>query len=394
MSLFFRRDLDWGDVYPGWSGAAFSGGTPKPLRLVPVYAAVSQIADLFSTLPQHRYKGEAGRRAKLGLPQWLVKPDPRVDVFAWRYQFVTSLKLRGNAYGLVLGDTRNPVGVRWLHPDAVRVDESDPTGPRYYVNGASEPLTRHSQGGQIVHVAEFVQPGSVVGLSPIAQFKQVFDTATYALSYGREWFEKSAVPSALLTAKRTLKPGQAREAKQMFREAVADGGPVTLDSEWDYTKLTVTPDEAQFLQTIKASATLIANIFRVPPEDIGGEAGNSRTYGNREADAERFNVRTMLPLVTRYELALSELLPEPEFIKLNLDALTRPNLLERSRANTENLRNGTLTLAEARANEDRPMLTAEEIEQWQQWYATTKSESESYTESIANSVSEAITKEA
>lgn len=391
MSLFFKRDLEWGDVYPGWG--AGSSVRSKPMRLVPVYAAVSQIADLFSTLPQHRYRGEAGKRVKLDLPRWLVKPDPRVDVFAWRYQFVTSIKLRGNAYGLVLGDSLTPAGVRWLHPDAVDVDESDPTGPRYYVNGHPEPLTRHSQGGQIVHIAEFVQPGSVVGLSPIAQFRQVFETAGYALDYGRDWFEKSAVPSALLTSKTRLKPGQAREAKQLFIESVADG-LVTLDSEWDYTKLTVAPEEAQFLQTIKASATLIANIFRVPPEDIGGEAGSSRTYGNREADAERFNVRTMLPLVTRFELGISELLAEGEFVKLNLDALTRPNLLERSRANTENLRNGTLTLPEARANEDRSMLTAQEIEQWQEWYATRKSSSETVAETVSQSVSEAITKEA
>jgi phage portal protein BeeE len=133
-------------------------------------------------------------------------------------------------------------------------------------------------------------------------------------------------------AKRALKPGQAAEAKALFRQSVADGGPVTLDMDWEYTKLTVSPDEAQFLATIKATATQIANIFRVSPEDIGGSAGDSRTYGNREADAERFNVRTMLPLVTRYELAMGELLRPDEYLKLNMDVLSRPNLLERSRA--------------------------------------------------------------
>ena len=131
-------------------------------------------------------------------------------------------------------------------------------------------------------------------------------------------------------------------------------------------------------------------IFRVPPEDIGGEAASSRTYGNREADAERFNVRKMLPHVTRYEGAINELLPDGQFVKLAMDALTRPNTLDRSRNTTEQLRNGTLTLAEARALEDRAPLTEQQIEEWQQWYSTTKSESES----LAESISTAITKEA
>jgi len=383
MSLFFKRDVGWSDVFAGFTGTPSRGAAGRALRLVPVYAAVSQIADQFATLPQHHYVGEAGERRRVALPQWLANPDRRVNVFSWRYQFVTSLKLRGNAYGLVLGDPANPLGVRWLHPDSVSVDETDPTGPRFFVSGMGEPLTLHSQGGRMLHVPEFVQPGSILGLSPIAQFRQVFETAEFAGQYGRDWFEKSAVPASLLMSKQRLSPGQASEAKRMFRESVADGGPVTLDAGWDYEKLTVAPDEAQFLQTIKASATLIANIFRVPPEDIGGEVANSRTYGNREADAERFNVRTMLPLVTRYELAVGELLPAGHYLKLNMDVLSRPNLLERSRANTENLRNGTLTLGEARANEDRAPLTDEQVEQWQQWFATTKSQSESDATSTA-----------
>lgn len=390
MSLFFKRDLEWGDVFPGWApGSSFRSRNVKALRIVSVYGAVSLIADLFATLPQSRYRDDAGRHTKLALPAWLMKPDPRIDVFGWRYQYVTSLKLRGNAYGLVLGSSINPLGVRWLHPDSVRVDETDPTGPRYYVAGSSEPMTLYSQGGQIIHVAEFVQPGSVVGLSPIAQFQKVFETAGYAIEYGHDWFEKSAIPASLLTSKKQLKPGQAAEAKTLFRAAVADGGPVTLDMEWDYKALTIAPNEAQFLETIKASATLIATIFRVAPEDVGGETGSSKTYGNRQDDAERFNVRTMLPLVVRYELAMKTLLAESEFIKLNLDALNRPNLLERTRANFEALRSGQIFHDEMRALEDRPPATAAQVKFWQENYQTQKSASES----ISEAVSESITKE-
>jgi HK97 family phage portal protein len=375
MSVLFQRArIGWGDIYTGWSpGSGFIDGSPRALRLVPVYSAVSLIADMFAVLPQYRYTGLGTSKVQLPLPKWLVKPDPRVDVFAWKYQFVTSLKLRGNAYGLVLGPGNGgQLGVRWLHPDAVSIDETDPSGPRFWVNGAPEALTLYSQGGQIVHIAEFVQPGSIRGLSPIQVFREVFETGRLANEYGHDWFENGGIPAALLLSKNRLKPGQAGEAKDLFKKSVAQDGLVTLDADWDYKSLTVAPNEAQFLETIKANATMIANIFRVTPEDIGGSSGDSKTYGNRQDDDERFKVRTMLPLATRYETAFSDLLPEAESIKLDLDAWTRPNLLDRAKADTERLKNGTLALEEARAAVDKPPLTKAQVDFWQENFATAK----------------------
>lgn len=391
MSLLFKRDINWDDVYSEWGrGSSFVNGSPRAVRIVAVYAAVSLIADMFSTLPQNRFRGDGANKTLMPLPQWLVKPDPRIDVFGWKYQFVTSLKLRGNAYGLVLESNGNPIGIRWLHPDAVSVDETDVSGPKYYVGEpgvSSKPFTLYTQGGQLIHIAEFVQPGSVKGLSPIAMFKQVFETAEYAMEYGHDWFEKAAIPASLLTAKGRLKPGQAAEAKKLFRAAVEDGGPVTLDAEWDYKTLTIAPNEAQFLETIKASATLIANIFRVTPEDIGGSSGDSKTYGNRQDDDERFKQRTLLPLGTRYETAMSDLLPAPQVVKLDLDAWIRPNQLDRARVNSEKLRNGTLTLPEARAAEDKPPLSEADVEFWQDNYQVAKTSAESISESVSESIS-------
>lgn len=384
MSLT-RRDLNWDDVLPAWGPSSSWRGDARALRLVPVYSAVSFIADTFSMIPQYRYRQEGSVRHRMDLPVWLSKPDSRMQPMAWRYQFATSLKLRGNAYGLVLGSSLTPLGIRWLHPDSVRVDESDPSGPQFYIGGSTQPQTLWSQGGQMIHVAEFVQPGSIVGLSPIAQFKQVWETAHHAVAYGHDWFEKSGVPAALLMAKSRLKPGDAAEARKLFKEAAADG-LVTLDQDWDYKQLTVTAEEAQFLQTIKASATMIANIFRVPPEDVGGEVGSSRSYGNREADAERFNLRTMQPLGFRYIEAMTELLPRPQFIGLDFDVLTRPSLLDLVRARSEQLRTGQLFHDEMRSESNRPPATKEQIAFWRENYQTQKTMSESISESITDAI--------
>lgn len=391
MSAFVRaekREISWEDVY-GVGSIRHYGGRTKALQLAAVYAAVSLTADMFSTLPQHFYEKTGSTRRPIDAPSWVLRPAPGLSPIEWRYQYSTSLQLRGNAYGLVISARGRIQGVQWLHPDSVEPISTD-AGPRYRLNGGGDLESPYSQGGRIIHVREFIEPGSIKGLSPIRQFARDFELGHNAAEFGRRFFEAGGTPTALLTSKTPrLSEETAREAKKLFMDSVKDGGVVTVPGDWDYKKLSIDPAEAQFLATIKANATIVGVIFRVPPEEIGGEAGNSRTYGNREADAERFNVRKMLPHVARYEGAIGELLPPGQFVKLSMDALTRPNLIDRVKITTERLRNGSITLHEVRALEDMPPLTPQEIEEWQQWYSTTKSESES----LAESISTAITKE-
>lgn len=375
MSLYHKRD--WTNpTVSGWLGAFIGPGrNTTALRLVPVYASVALIADMFSSLPLDVFTKSGGERREVDAPAWLRSPDPRISEFEWRYQYTVSMKLRGNAYGLVVGSLLDPVGLVWLNPDKVTVDETNPERPVYRVGSAQ--YEQFSQGGRIVHVREFLQPGTVKGLSPIENFARDFEVGNAAREFGARFFRSSEAPTSLLSAKTRLKEGDATKARDAFRDAVSEGGPVVLDLEWDYKRLAVSPQEAQFLETIKANATTIATIFRVQPEDVGGEVANSRTYANREADAERFNVRTMLPHVTKFEQALNPLLRAQSFVRLNMDVLARPNLLERIRANSEALRTGQIFHDEMRRLEDRPPATAEQIAFWQENYQTFKSEAES-----------------
>jgi len=385
VSLFVReerRDLTWGDVW--------GDNSPPPLgpsgvtKLAPVYGAVSLIADLFSSVPSSVLKETVDGDEPVATPDLLLDPDPYIEEMDWRYQFAVSLKLRGNAYGLTDPGRRF---LRWLHPDWVSVDESNPLKPRYYVAGYGEQIPVR-RGGNLVHAREFIQPGSVKGLSPIAHFMSTFDVAQLAQEYGRRWFKKSSMPPSVLTTDAKLDSDRLREARDDFVEATKDGLPVALPGGWDWKKITVTPEEAQFLSTIEASATTIATIFRVPAEDIGGKAGNSRTYSNREMDQELFNIRTLLPLGQRFAGAIRPLLPDGQKVSLFWDFLAQPGQLESARADSEELRNGTLTLDAARRRKGRKPLTQAEIDQWQQWYATTKSENESFATSVALAVKE------
>lgn len=381
MSLFTReetRDITSADVWGSYGGSAYLG-SKGVTQLASVYGAVSLIADLFSMVPASVEQELAnGEREPVRTPDVIRKPNPHVSLSSWRYQYVVSCKLRGNAYGLTDPGRRY---IWWLHPDWVVVNETNPLKPVYYVNGKETPTV--GEGGSLIHIREFVQPGSVLGLSPIANFAATFDRAALALNFGRQWFKNSAVPPAILQTTNTRLDGvKLREFRDDFITATAEGKPVALPGEWSWSKVSITPEEAQFLQTIEATATEIATIFRVAPEDIGGKAGNSRTYSNREMDAELFNVRTLMPVGTRLGEGLEEILPTGQRVVFDYDVLAQPGALERARADSEELRNGTLTGPEARRRRGRKPMTAAEIDDWQSHYTTTKTVSESIAESI------------
>ncbi|MDY7528459.1 MULTISPECIES: phage portal protein [unclassified Cryobacterium] len=378
-----KRALDIPEWFNDEQRARENAAGDNALRVIPVYAAVSLIADLLASLNVAVYASAGAGRKRVEPPAWFLRPDPRISRFDWLHQLAVSLLLRGNAYGIVHKNAFGISQVIWQHPDTVTVDEAG-HWPQYWVGSFN--TTLYEQGGQMLHIRAFVSPGSVKGLSPIGTFRARFETWMDAAGYGADWFKNSAVPASILQNKTgNLKPGQAEEVKAKWKASTTKREPVVLDQHWDWTKVSVTPEEAQFLQTIKATASQIATIFRVDPEDVGGETAGSLTYSTRESNQTRFNIRTLTPWTVRFKNGLDPLFPAGQSVTFDLDALARPNLLELRRANTEALHSGERTLAEIRAEGDREMLTEQEVADWQAWYATRRSASESTSESTSTS---------
>lgn len=370
MSLFFRgaeqRAITTDDVPWSHGGASLLPNTAEQaLRLIPVYAAVSSIADSIATLPLKAYR-DTGTGPQLANPQPPLITAPcvtgtRVD---WIVQAIASLLLRGNAYGLIVDHDRAfwPKKIQWLNPAAITVDESS-TPPVYRHNGRVVPNE------VIVHVPAFVLPGSIVGLSPVSLFRLQITKGLTAEKYANDFFDRGIMPPGVLknTAK-TLGPGEAEIAKRRFKASVEGRDIFVTGSDWSWDALTIPKDDAVFLETIKATATQIAAIYRVAPEDIGGQTASSLTYQTLEMNEIKRAQRTLLPWTARLEAVLRTLLPGDLYAKFNLDATARADLKSRMEAHEIALRNGIETNDEARAKEERPPLTDEQKSDWLTYY--------------------------
>lgn len=379
MSLFFGSEQrSAGGLLAGMGGEGFAsdaplggGGMKRALRVVPVYSATSLIADSLAVTPVAAYQRTAngGRISPPGQPGLVTNPNPnqlgtRVD---WLHQAITSLKLRGNAYGTVIDwDAYGVSKVQWLHPDSVYVDESGPL-PDYYHNG------KKLERAAVVHIADYVLPGSVVGLSPIEQFAAQLDMAHSAQAFGTNVYRRSGVPSGhLKNTSKTLSPLESSVVKSRFKSAVAGGDVFVSGNDWDYNKLGLTMADVQFLESIKATANQIAAIYKVPPEEIGGDSGSSLKYTTEELNQQKFIRRALQPTAVRLEHHLNRLLNDGLYVKFNLNANARGELTKRMEAYKTGLQIGAYTLEQVREFEDFEMLTDREIEQWQTWFGNVK----------------------
>jgi HK97 family phage portal protein len=222
----------------------------------------------------------------------------------------------------------------------------------------------------VVHIPWYPQLGSVVGLSPVAAFKATIETGLHAVDYGRNWFRNGSVPSGHLKyAQGKLTPDQSAYVKSRFKAAVADNDIFVSGNDWSWENLSVKPEEAQFLQTIKAGANQIAAIYKVNPEDIGGEAGSSLTYSTVELNQIKYQTRALQPIFTRLETHISRLMPNFQYAKFNPDAIIRVDIKTRMEAHEIALRTGMETQAEGRALEDKAPLTAAEFKAWKENYS-------------------------
>lgn len=351
-----QRTITYQDVWGSgrdalWGGRAASIDTA--LTLVPVFAATRLLADSIASLPLQTFRQVDDVRLRVTDPQMVADPTGYGTVYDWVHRAVTSLALRGNAFGLITDVARDgsPARIEWLNPDEVTL-ETDRTDvpPVWYWRG------RRVESSMLVHVPGYTLPGRVLGMSPIKAYQLTVETGLGAQQFGADWFAGGTVPAGVLETDQAVNEEQADAVKRRFKQAASGRDTVVLGAGTTYKPISVPADESQFLATMRATAGQIAAIYGIPPEMIGGESGNSLTYANTEQQAINFVTYTLRPWLVRLEAALSRLLPDRLFVRFNIDSIIRADLKTRYEAHHFALTDGWLNRDEVRLLENRAPL--------------------------------------
>ncbi|MFE0142185.1 phage portal protein [[Kitasatospora] papulosa] len=346
--------VPWGSGGPG-NGEQVSA--TRALTLIPVFASVRLIADNVAAMPLQLFRRDGSDRQPVSyVPDLFWKPDVQGDLFTWLHKCVLSMALRGNAYGLITQrDTLGyPTMVEWLNPDDVWVDEENPVKPVYYWQG------RFVEADRIVHIPWVVLPGKVVGLSPVALFAQTIGAGLMVTEYGRSWFTNGGTPPAVLkNSQKIVTQDESEEISNRLSSRMRSRKPLVIGSDWDFEALKVSPEESQFIESMRLNASQVAAIYGVPPEKVGGETGGSLTYSTVEMNSLDLINTTLRPWLVRLEGAFTRLMPGREFVRFNVDAMLRTSVLDRYTAHGMALQQRWRSRNEIRAIENLSPLPPE-----------------------------------
>lgn len=318
------------------------------LGLVPVFAATRLISDSVASLPLQAFRKSGDARQSVTLPMVLDNPDPAGTRMQWLQRCMMSLLLRGNAYGLKSGFdvAGTPKTITWLDPDKVRHESG-----MWLYEGREVPAE------QMFHIPALVLPGCTLGVSPLAACRSTVTAGVQTQRFMADWFSNKAIPGMTFTnGEKTLTSEESAAVKDRLKGTLRAGDPFVLGKDWKLDVITLPADDAGFVASAKLNATQVASIYGVPPEMIGGEAAGSLTYSTVELNQIQFLTNTLRPWLVRLESAFSDLLPKPQYVRFNADAMIRADTKTRWEVHQIARVIGAENVDEIRALEELPPL--------------------------------------
>jgi HK97 family phage portal protein len=333
------------------------------LRLAPVLAAGRLLAATISSVPLCVYRQMGDQTQRLPVPGLFTKPCAQGTLHDWVFRSVTSLAYRGNAVGVVTARDylEYPSQIEWLDPSMVTCEDrlqlmpmGDPgsfTNPKWYYLGEKLPSE------DVVHIPWFQLPGHVWGLSPIGAYAVTVSTGLSAQRFSDDWFRSGGVPPGRFqNSQQTVQQDDANVIKRRLVQAIRSHEPIVYGKDWTYEPFAVSPQEAQFVQTMRLTASQIAAIYGIPPEMIGGETGGSMSYSSPEQRQIELVQFSLLPWLSLLESHLSALLPRGQFVKFDSDVLIRADLKTRFEVHEKKRLIGFDNIDGIRAQENEPPL--------------------------------------
>ena len=381
--LFRARDKPQnktvGSIFSFMMGGSTSGKSVterSSMQMTAVYACVRILSEAIAGLPLHlyRYKEDGGKEQAVDNNLYRLlhdEPNPEMTSFVFRETLMTHLLLWGNAYAQIIRNGKGEVIALYpLMPNKMSVDR-DEKGQLYYTysraNEEAATMTGNTvilKPSDVLHIPGLGFDG-LVGYSPIAMAKNAIGMAIACEEFGAKFFANGAAPSGVLEHPGTIKdPAKVRDSwNSTFGGSANSGKVAVLEEGMKYTPISISPEQAQFLETRKFQINEIARIFRVPPHMVGDLEKSS--FSNIEQQSLEFVKYTLEPWVVRWEQALSRALlsitEKPTyFFKFNLEGLLRGDYQSRMNGYAIARQNGWMSANDIRELENQDRIPAEE----------------------------------
>lgn len=344
----------------GNSDAGVNINAKNAMQITTVFNCVRVLSEGVGMLPLNIFKTTGNNKVKAEshrLHRLMVDgPNDYMTAQEFKELVVAHLAYRGNHYSwknIVNGELRELLP---LSPDSVKPKFSEGWSVAYDVT-FPDGTTRELKEGEIFHVRLFTLDG-LNGLSPIQQNKNSLGLARATEKHGSKLFVNAARPHGGFSTDSKLTDDQFKRLKNQFDNVSGDNQlkPLILEGGLKWLTVTMSNEDAQFLETRKYQRSEICGIFRVPPHMVGDL--ENATFSNIEHQGLSFVQHSLMPYLTRIESRISKSLIKPSERrnlqpKFNANALLRGDMAARAEFYTKMVQNGALSPNEIRELEDR-----------------------------------------
>lgn len=326
-----------------------------------VHACVQLIAETTASLPLSVYRrtSDGGREIDSEHPLHRVlhdQPNSMQTAMEFREQLVAAVLLTGNGYAKIATDLRGQVtGLEPLHPGYMTIGQLPNGRLRYKYQdpaGRSEVLLQED----VLHV-RYRSVDGITGLSPLTIARETIGIALAHQETEGNMHRNGVRLSGVLTVpglvpdKRKLR----QEWATLYRGTGRAGHTAVLEKGMDYKTISLSPADAQFVDSRKLNLEDIARIFRVPPPSIG--ILDKATYSNISEQSRSLVMHTLRPWLVRLEQAMNTALLSPEgqrthFVEHNFEGLLRGSQKERFESYAVGRQWGWLSTNEVRSKEN------------------------------------------
>lgn len=277
---------------------------------------------------------------------------------------VAHLALWGNGFlrKYKAADRRRLVELVPIHPARVRVEVVDGAqvgSPRPYVKQfivdgkVDEPFTEDD----ILHIPGLSMDG-VRGVSVIGRQRRVFELANNAEHMADQFYRQGMLLQGFISTEKELAEESATILKDRWRAKLSgiDNAHEVgiLDNGAKFERLSMSPSDAQFLETRKFSTTEIARLFGVPGWMVNDQEKSTSWGSGMEQQFTAFVMLTLKPYMQRIEQRITREILDPtsEKAEFKVEGLLRGDSKARAAFYASGVQHGWLVPNEPRELED------------------------------------------
>jgi len=347
--------------FPGVAGVDVNTTTAEGISAV--YACVAAISETVGSLPLDVYRNtDNGREKAKTHPLYRLlhdAPNNYQTALEFREQMQRHVLLRGNAYAEIVWNPNGSVkALLPMHPDSVTVLRSS-LGNLVYDHVDGKGNQRRLLADEVLHLRYHSDDG-ILGRSPIQVARDTIGLALAERTHGAKMFEQGTKLSGVIeTPPGTTKEqaGQIRESWSAGQAGIANHGKTAvLPQGATFKTVSMTLEDAEWIEARRLSIVETARLFRVPPVMIGDmEAAN---YSNVVELARFFVTNTLRRHLVMWEQAINRAcINNPAFfVEHNVEGLLRGDSLARANFYQRGIEDGWMLRSEVRRIENLPAI--------------------------------------